>query len=219
MSDMWHLLGIESLKTLYMTFMTTLLAYVLGLPLGIILVGTAPGGIKPMPALNWILGAIINILRSIPFLILMIAVAPLTLLVIGTRIGPNATIFALVIAAAPFVARLVEQSLLEVDRGVIEAAQSMGASPLQIMRHVLLVEAKPSLLNGSMVSLTTILGYSAMAGFIGGGGLGDVAIRFGYNRFEPGIMLICIVILVVMVQILQMLGTRIAKRSDRRINQ
>lgn len=171
-----------------------------------------------MPGLNWLIGGIVNILRSVPFLILMITLSPITRIVVGTTIGPRAAIFALVVSAAPFVARMVEQSLLEVDHGVVEAAQSMGASNTQIITKVLLPESKPSLLNGLLVSATTILGYSAMAGVVGGGGLGDIAIRYGYNRYDTETMLITVVLLVIMVQIIQSVGSRIAKRSDKRIN-
>ena len=171
-----------------------------------------------MSSLNWLVGGIVNILRSVPFLIMMITIQPLTRMIVGTTIGTRAAIVALVVSAAPFVARMVEQSLLEIDHGVIEAAQSMGASNTQIIAKVLLPESKPSLLNGALVSATTILGYSAMAGFLGGGGLGDIAIRYGYNRYDTGTMLITVVLLVILVQIIQSVGSRIAKRSDKRIN-
>lgn len=205
-------------ESFYMTVVITLIAYIIGVPLGVFLVITDRTGIRPMPGANWLVGGIVNILRSVPFLILMITIQPLTRLIVGTTIGTRAAIAALVVSAAPFVARMVEQSLLEIDHGVVEAAQSMGASNLQIVTKVLLPESKPSLLNGALVSATTILGYSAMAGFIGGGGLGDIAIRYGYNRYDTGTMLVTVVLLVIMVQLIQSIGARIAKRSDKRIN-
>lgn len=206
-------------QTLFMTFVTTLVSYAIGVPLGLSLVTTARGGVTPLPVFNWCIGAVINILRSVPFLILMITVSPITKMITGTTIGTKATTVALIIASAPLVARLVEQSLLEVDAGVIEAAQSMGASVPQIVRKVLLPESLPSLLNGGLVAATTILGYSAMAGFVGGGGLGDIAIRFGYYRYEQEIMLVTVVLLVILVQVIQVVGTRMSRRSDKRINE
>lgn len=214
-----------TIATLVMTLVTTLVSYLIGIPMGILLTVTQNeslmprGPMRPLAqATNTVVGAIVNILRSVPFLILMITVAPITKALVGTTIGTRATIVALIIAAAPFVARLVEQSLMEVDPGVVEAAQSMGASTSQIVTKVLLSEAKPSLLNGVMISSVTILGYSAMAGFVGGGGLGDIAIRFGYYRYETEIMLVTVVLLVLLVQILQGIGGRIARRSDKRLN-
>ena len=212
------LLGQETLKTLYMTVLSTVVAYVIGLPIGVSLIVTSPNGIKPAPIYNRTMGIIVNVIRSVPFLILMIALLPYIRIVIGTSIGPNAITAALVVAAAPFVARLVEASLLEVDPGVIEAAQAMGASTFQIIRKVLLLEGRPSLLNGAAVATINILGYSAMAGTVGGGGLGDIAIRYGLYRFQPTIMWITIVVLVVLVQILQEVGIRVASRMDNRIN-
>ncbi|MDO4280502.1 MAG: methionine ABC transporter permease [Peptococcaceae bacterium] len=207
-----------TLESIYMILAITVISYVIGLPLGVFLVASDKNGIHPMPGANWFIGGIVNILRSVPFLILMITIQPLTRMIVGTTIGPKAAIFALVVSAAPFVARMVEQSLLEIDHGVVEAAQSMGASNLQIITKVLLPESKPSLLNGVLVSATTILGYSAMAGVVGGGGLGDIAIRYGYNRYDTGTMLVTVVLLVIMVQLIQSIGARIAKRSDKRIN-
>jgi len=204
------------METLYMTFVSSAVAYLLGLPLGIVLVVTDKDGIRPIPWLNWFLGVIINLLRSVPFLILLITVIPITRFITGTTLGSTATIVPLVIAAAPFIARLVESSLKEVDRGVIEAAQSMGASPLQIVFKVLLPEARPSLIVGSAIAVTTILSYSAMTGFVGGGGLGDIAIRYGYYRYQTGIMLVTVVLLVIIVQVLQELGMKLAKISDKR---
>ena len=205
-------------QSIYMTVAITAISYLIGIPLGVFLVMSDKNGIHPMASLNWIVGGIVNILRSVPFLILMITIQPFTRMIVGTTIGTKAAIVALVVSAAPFVARMVEQSLLEIDHGVIEAAQSMGASNMQIVTKVLLPESLPSLLNGVLVSATTILGYSAMAGFIGGGGLGDIAIRYGYNRYDSGTMLVTVVLLVIMVQIIQSVGSRIAKRSDKRIN-
>ena len=205
-------------QSIYMTVAITAISYLIGIPLGVFLVMSDKNGIHPMASLNWIVGGIVNILRYVPFLILMITIQPFTRMIVGTTIGTKAAIVALVVSAAPFVARMVEQSLLEIDHGVIEAAQSMGASNMQIITKVLLPESLPSLLNGVLVSATTILGYSAMAGFIGGGGLGDIAIRYGYNRYDSGTMLITVVLLVIMVQIIQSVGSRIAKRSDKRIN-
>lgn len=205
-------------ETLYMVVAATLLAYALGLPLGIVLVMTARDGIRPVHWLYKALDIFINIVRSLPFLILLLAVSPITRFITGTTIGSDATIVPLVISAAPFIARLVESSFKEVDRGVVEAAQSMGASPSQIIFKVLLSEARPSLLVGGAIAITTILGYSAMAGFVGGGGLGDIAIRYGYNRYQTDIMLVTAALLVVLVQIFQEVGMKIAKRSDKRKN-
>ena len=215
-ADTWQMIGEGLLQTLYMTLVSTAFAYLLGLPMGLALVITAKDGIRTMPVFNAVLGAIVNIVRSIPFLILMVAVIPFTRAVVGTSIGSTATIVPLVLGAAPFIARLVESSIQEVDKGVVEAAQSMGASSLQIGWKVLLPEAKPSLVVGSAIAVTTILGYSAMAGFVGGGGLGDIAIRFGYHRYENDIMLVTIVLLVVVVQVLQEVGMKLAKLWDKR---
>ncbi len=203
-------------ETVYMTLVSTFMSYMFGLPLGIILTTTDRGHIMPNSWLNNCLGTLVNLVRSVPFLILMVAVLPLSRLILGTTIGSSATIVPLVIGATPFVARMVESSLKEIDKGVIEAAQSMGASPLQIIFKVMLPEAYPSLINGSVIAMTTILGYSAMAGVVGGGGLGDLAIRYGYHRYQTDIMLVTIVILIVVVQIIQVLGTFWAKKSDHR---
>lgn len=204
-------------ETLYMTIISSALAYIIGLPLGIQLVLTDKDGIRPFAFYNKVLGLIINIFRSVPFLILLITAMPFTRIVVGTSIGPNATIVPLVIASAPFVARIVESSLKEVDKGVIEAAQSMGASPQEIVFKVLLSEAKPSLIVGSAIAVTTILSYSAMAGIVAGGGLGDIAIRYGYYRYKTDIMLITVILLVLIVQILQEVGMKIAKKGDKRL--
>lgn len=217
-STLISLLGVETLKTLYMTLVGTLVSYIIGLPIGVSLIVTSPNGIKPAGVYNKIMGFIVNVVRSVPFLILMIALMPYIRKVIGTGIGTSATTAALIVAATPFVARMVEQSLMEVDAGVIEAAQSMGASNMQIIRKVMLLEARPSLLNGAAVATITILGYSAMAGSIGGGGLGDVAIRYGLYRFQPAIMWITVIVLVILVQILQEIGLKVAAKLDNRIN-
>lgn len=204
-------------ETLYMTFCSSFLAYVFGLPMGIILVLTDKDGIKPCVPVQKILGFVINIFRSVPFLILLIMVLPLTKIIVGTTLGPTAVIPPLVIAAAPYVARVVESSLKEVDAGVIEAAKSMGASTWQIVYKVLLPESRPSLFVGGALAVTTILSYSAMAGFVGGGGLGDIAIRYGYYRYQTGIMLVTVAILVVIVQIIQEAGMKLAKVGDKRV--
>ena len=202
--------------TLYMTLMSTLFGYILGLPMGIILVITAPKGLRPNQVIYRILDVIVNITRSIPFLILMILIMPLTRILVGKTYGTTATIVPLALAAAPFIARMVESSLLEVDHGVIEAAQSMGANLWTIIWKVLLAEARTSLIVGATIALGTILGYSAMAGTIGGGGLGDIAMRYGYYRYQADIMIIAVVLLVLLVQILQIIGTILSKKLDRR---
>ena len=203
--------------TLYMTLVSTLIAYALGLPMGITLVVTASGGLKPNKIVYKILDIVVNIVRSIPFLILLVLLIPFTRLIVGKSYGATATIVPLSMAAAPFVARLVESSLLEVDHGVIEAAQSMGADLWTIIWKVLLVEARTSLIVGATIALGTILGYSAMAGTVGGGGLGDIAIRYGYHRYQADIMIVPVILLVALVQILQVIGTKLSKKLDRRI--
>lgn len=203
-------------ETFYMVLLSTLLAYVIGLPLGIVLVMTDKDGLTPNAVINQILGVIVNIFRSIPFVILMVALIPVTRAIVGTTLGSGATVVPLVIGSAPFVARMVESSIKEVDHGVIEAAQSMGANPVQIVFKVLLAEAKPSLIVGSAIAITTILGYSALSGFIGGGGLGSIAINYGYYRYDTAIMMVTVAILVIIVQIFQEVGMRVAKSSDRR---
>lgn len=215
---LFQLLKEGTVQTLIMTLIGTLVSYVIGLPVGVSLIVTGPNGIRPVTWYNKIMGFIVNVIRSMPFLILMIAFMPYIRKVIGTGIGTWATTAALILAAWPFVARMVEQSLLEVDPGVVEAAQAMGASNLQIIWKVLLLEARPSLLNGAAVATITILGYSAMAGTLGGGGLGDIAIRYGHYRFQADIMWITIIVLVVLVQIMQEIGIRLAAKLDNRIN-
>ena len=205
-------------ETFYITVLSTAFALVLGLPLGVLLVAGDKDGVLPLP--GWLMHAlnvVINILRSIPFLILMICVFPLSRLIIGTTVGTNATIVPLVVASFPFVARLVETSLRELDAGVIEAAQSMGATPFQIITKVMIPESLPSLISSMTTALTTILGYSAMSGAIGGGGLGKVAISYGYYRYQAGIMLVAVVLLIVLVQLFQTIGTAIATHSDKRL--
>ena len=205
-----------TLDTLYMTLVSTAIAYLIGIPLGVILVITRRDGICPAPKTNAVLGTIVNIMRSVPFLILIIVLIPFTRLVAGTSIGATATIVPLIVGAAPFIARMVESSLLEVDAGVVEAAQAMGASPWQIVTKVLLKESVPSLVTGAAIALTTILGYSAMAGAVGGGGLGDLAINYGYHRYQTDVLLLTLIILVLLVQVIQALGNAVAKRIDHR---
>ncbi len=204
--------------TLYMTLLSTFFGYLIGLPMGIVLAVTDKDGIRPNAVVYRILDFIVNLTRSIPFLILLILVMPLTKLIVGQSYGAVATIVPLTIAAAPFIGRMVESSLKEVDKGVIEAAQSMGAGTFTIIWKVLLAEARTSLLVGVTIAIGTILGYSAMAGVVGGGGLGDIAIRYGYYRYETDIMIVTIVILVVLVQILQGIGMMLSKKLDRRHN-
>ena len=203
-------------ETLYMTLLSTLMGYVIGLPMGVLLAVSDKEGLKPNRVLYRILDVIANIVRSIPFLILLILLIPFTRMIVGKSYGSTATVVPLVIAAGPFIARMVESSLKEVDEGVIEAARSMGASNLRIIMKVLLVEARTSLINGATSAVGTILGYSAMAGTIGGGGLGDIAIRYGYHRYQADIMVVTVVLLVILVQIFQMIGTTLANRLDKR---
>lgn len=204
-------------ETVYMVFVSSLFSFLMGLPLGIALIVTDADGIYPVRWLNVVLGIVINLLRSVPFLILLVLVQPFTRVVVGTTIGAKATIVPLVIGAGPYIARLVESSFKEVDRGVIEAAQSMGASTREIIFKVLLPEAKPSLMIGATIAITTILGYSAMAGAVGGGGLGAIAINYGYYRNERDIMYIAVILLVILVQIIQEIGMRIARIGDKRL--
>lgn len=204
-------------ETLYMTLISTVISYLIGLPLGILLTITAKDGIRRFPPLNFVLGIVVNFLRSIPFLILLVAVMPITRLVVGTTVGVKATLVPLIIASAPYIARLVESSLKEVDKGVIEAAQSMGASNFTIVFKVLLPEAKPALMVGSAIAVTTILGYSAMAGIVGGGGLGAIALNYGYYRYQADVMYACVILLVIIVQVLQETGMKLARLLDKRI--
>ena len=205
-------------ETFYVTVVSTALSLVIGLPLGVLLVVGEKNGVLPLPRwLMQVLNVIINLLRSIPFLILMIMVFPLSRLLIGTAVGTTATIVPLVVAAFPFVARLVETSLRELDEGVVEAAQSMGATPFQIITKVMIPECLPGLISSMTTALTTILGYSAMSGVIGGGGLGKIALSYGYYRYQTNIMIVCVVLLVLMVQVFQTVGTAWATRSDKRL--
>ena len=205
-------------ETLLMTFVPTILAFVIGLPLGVLLVTGEEGGIHPLPRwLMKLLNFIINILRSVPFLILLIVVLPLSRLLVGTTVGTKAILAPLVIAAFPFVARLVETSIREVDAGVVEAAQSMGASTFQIVWKVLIPEAKPALLANFLVALITIFGYGAMAGAVGGGGIGRIAVNYGYNRYKPLVMYFAVILLVILVQLFQSVGNRLVKKADKRI--
>ena len=221
MSMTWERLGSMLLedtgKTLLMTLPATFFAYLIGLPLGVLLVITRKDGILPKPTLNRRIGVIVNLLRSVPFIILLAMVMPLTRAIVGKTIGANAAVVPLVIAAFPYISRMVEASLKEIDAGVIEAAKSMGASTWQINFKVLLPESTPSLLVGAAISITTILGYSAMAGCVGAGGLGDVSIRYGYHRYQADMMLVTVVILVIIAQLIQEIFTRSSRRSDKRI--
>ena len=203
-------------QTLYVTFITTLIAYVLGTPLGIWVVITEPNSIAPNKTTNSILSWIINIGRSIPFIILLVAVLPFTRAIVGTTIGPIATIVPLTIAAIPFVARMIEQSLIEVDSGLIEMAQAMGATSKQIIFKVLLPESLPSIIRGVSITIINLIGYYAMAGAVGGGGLGDLAIRYGYYRYQSDVMIVTIILLVIIVEIVQHAGNKIASRIDKR---
>lgn len=203
-------------ETLYMTLASTAASYVIGLPMGVVLCVTGANGICPNRPLNAVLGTIVNIIRSVPFIILLVAVIPVTRFIVGTSLGSSATIVPLVIGAAPFVARLVETSLSEVSSGVIEAGRSMGASTWQLITKVLVPEAAPSLIANATTAATTILGYSAMAGFVGGGGLGAIAINYGYYRYETVTMLVTVALMVVIVQLIQSTGTVTVKRSDKR---
>ena len=203
--------------TLYMTLVSTFFSYVFGMMMGTVLVICRQDGITPRPMIYAVLDVVVNLTRSFPFLILMIAVIPLTRLLVGTTIGNNATVVPLVIAAAPFVARLVESSLLEVDGGVIEAAQSMGASIPTIIFKVLIPEAKTSLIVGATISCGTILGYSAMSGAIGGGGLGQIAISYGYNRYQTDVLFVTVALLIVLMQVIQIVGMKISRKTDKRV--
>lgn len=218
---MWNeqiiMMLLEGIKdTLYMTLTSTLIGYVIGLPMGILLTVTDKDGIHPNTAVYKVLDVIANLIRSVPFLILLIVLIPFTRFLIGRSYGPTATIVPLVIAAAPYIARMVESSLKEVDAGVIEAARSMGASNFTIVTKVMLVEARTSLIVGAAISLGTILGYSAMAGTVGGGGLGDIAIRYGYTRWQTDIMIVTVILLVILFQIFQTIGMKLASNLDRR---
>lgn len=202
--------------TLYMTLTSAVIGYVIGLPMGILLAVTGRDGIRPNAVIYKLLDVTANLIRSVPFLILLIVLIPFTRFVVGKSYGPTATIVPLVIAAAPYIARMVESSLKEVDAGVIEAARSMGASDFAVITRVMLVEARTSLIVGATISLGTILGYSAMAGTVGGGGLGDIAIRYGYTRWQTDIMVVTVILLVILFQIFQTAGMKLASRLDKR---
>lgn len=212
MESLWD----ATVETAYMVGVSTLFTMIFGLPLGVLLVTTTRGHIWAAPQLNRVLGAIVNIGRSLPFIILLVAVVPITRAIVGTTIGPTAAIVPLTIAAIPFFARVVETALREVDRGLIEAAQAMGCTSWQIVTKVLLPEALPSLLLGLTITIIGVLGYTAMAGAVGGGGLGDLAIRYGYQRFDTRVMIATVILLIILVQLLQMLGDWAARRMRRR---
>lgn len=203
-------------QTLYMTILSTVVGYVFGLPLGVMLAVFDKDGLRPNKAVYKVLDVISNIIRSIPFLILLILIIPLTRLIVGQSYGSSATVVPLVVAAIPFIGRMVESSIKEVDAGVVEAARSMGASDLRIIVKVLLLESRTSLTTGATIAIGTILGYSAMAGSVGGGGLGDIAIRYGYYRYESQIMIVTVILLVVLVQVFQSIGMIIASKLDKR---
>ena len=213
MEQIVTLVGSATLQTLSMVFLSTLFSLILGFPLGILLCVTDPvSGIMPKPVLNQVLSRIVNILRSFPFIILMILLFPHSRIIVGTSIGTRATIVPLSIAAAPFVARIIETSLKEVDPGVIQAAKAMGSTNMQIIVKVLVPEAMPSLVSGITLTIINLIGYSAMAGAIGGGGLGDLAIRYGYQRFRTDIMVAAVVVILVLVEVIQFIGTKISSR-------
>lgn len=220
--EAWRIIDAEFLtsiwETVYVTILATAFAIVIGLPLGVLLVVGEKDGVLPLPKwLLQILNVIINLLRSVPFLILMILVFPLTRLIVGTVVGTTASIVPLVIAAFPFVARLAETSLREVSPNTIEMAQSMGASPLQIITKVMIPESIPSLISNATTAITTILGYSAMSGIIGGGGLGKIAINYGYYRYKYLVMIAAVILLIILVQIFQSVGTKLAAKADKRL--
>ena len=209
----WTLIFQSTLQTLQMVFFSTIFSILLGLPLGILLYVTRPeehGGIMPKPVLNSILDKIVNVLRSFPFIILMIILFPLSRLLVGTTIGTTATIVPLSIAAAPFAARVIETSLKEVDTGVVQAARSMGSTNRQVIVKVMIPEAMPSLVSGVTLTIINLVGYSAMAGAIGGGGLGDLAIRYGYQRTRTDVMIVAVVIILVLVELIQFIGNKIS---------
>jgi D-methionine transport system permease protein len=212
----WTEIGRATLDTLQMLGLSILFTFIIGLPLGIMLYVTSPGNIRQNKPFYSVLSVIVNVLRSVPFVILMIAMIPLTRMIVGTSIGVEGAIPPLIVAAAPFFSRLVETALREVDRGVIEASQSMGASYSQIVAKVLLPESLPGLLAGITITTVTLVSYTAMSGLVGGGGLGDLAIRFGYQRFEKDVMIITVILLIALVQILQMIGDRLVQRFSRR---
>ena len=204
-------------ETVYMTVLSSLISYAIGLPLGVVLNVTDREGIYPLPLLNRLLGLVVNFFRSVPFIILMVAMLPVAKLVVGVSLGNRAMIVMLVIAASPYVARMAESALKEVDAGVIEAAQSMGSSHFQIVWKVLLPEAKPALITGAVISMVTILGYSAMSATIGGTGLGQIAVSYGHQRFNPDVTWCCVFLTVIIVQVIQEFGIWISHKTDKRI--
>ena len=206
-------------ETIYMTGIATVISYFLGLPLGVVLNVTDRTGLHPVPWLNRLLGLVVNFFRSIPFIVLMVSMLPVAKFIVGSSLGNGAMIVMLVIAATPYIARMVESSLKEIDAGVIEAAEAIGCSNFQIVMKVLLPEAKPSLITGGIISMVTILGYSAMAATIGGTGLGQIAIVYGHQRSKPDVTWVCVLLLVIIVQIIQAVGTEIVHRTDKRIRQ
>lgn len=214
-NEMIELLIKSFWETGYMVVDSTVLASLIGIPLGIILTVTRNGHILPNAVINSVLGVIVNATRSTPFIILMVAIIPLTRMLVGSSIGTTAAIVPLTISAAPFIARVIESSLLEIDHGVIEAAQSMGASPMQIIYKVLLPESLHSIVLGITLAVIALIGYSAMAGVLGGGGLGDLAIRYGYQRFQPDVMIVTVVILILMVQLIQFIGDTLSKKLNK----
>lgn len=213
--DMIDLLIKSFFETCYMVVASTIMATVIGIPLGVILTVTRKDHILPNAAVNSILGAIVNATRSTPFIILMVAIIPLTRIIVGSSIGTTAAIVPLTISAAPFIARIIESSLLEINPGVIEAAQAMGASPMQIITKVLLPEALHSIVLGVTLAIISLVGYSAMAGALGGGGLGDLAIRYGYQRFQLDVMITTVIILIIMVQAMQSFGNWMSKKLNK----
>ncbi len=215
-TEFTNLLIVGITETLYMTLASTLFSYLAGIPLGMLLYATADNSLSPNKLVNTLVGFVVNMLRSAPFIILLLALIPITRFILGTTIGVNAVVLPLVVAATPFVARMVEASFKEVDSGVIEASQAMGCNNAQILFKVLLSESLPSIITGCTIAVTTILGYSAMAGFVGGGGLGTIAINYGLYRYETGIMLITLALLIIIVQLFQTLGIKIANKIDKR---
>lgn len=214
--EFWPLLIDNSWQTIYMTLISTLFAYILGTPLGILVVITDQKSICPNRPVNQVLGWIVNIGRSIPFIILLVALLPFTRWIVGTSIGPKATIVPLTIAATPFVARMIEQSLIEIEGGLVEMAEALGATTWQIIMKVLLPESLPSIIRGVSITIISLIGYSAMAGAVGGGGLGDLAIRYGYYRYQSDVMILTIVLLVIIVQLIQAAGDFISRKIDKR---
>ena len=211
-----HIIQLGVWQTVYMTLLTTLFAYIIGLPLGVVLWVTDKDGLRPQKGVNTVLGFIVNFFRSIPAVILMVAMIPVARILLGTSTGNGAVIVTLIIAAAPYVARMVESSLKEVPAGVIEAAQAMGCTNLQIIWHVLLPEAKPSLISGAVISTVTILSYTALAATLGGTGLGQVAIIYGPQRSQKLVIWVCVLLIVIIVQVIQIVGTRILRKTDKR---